>query len=301
MPFGDPDALATRSAATSSSRRCRGGACRGTADRLDARLAGRRRGDRGVLQEATARAPQATARRRRRPASDDLAHRPSAHTRRRRRHRAARARDHSQPQQRLLRRRRRPAGGRLAGACRAAARSRLDARISTARSRSCRRPPTTAGCATSWATTAAGSTSRTSATTSDARSGRWGTSSRRPGSPPSCDRQAISSTGSSARSAPMCLLRTAAYTVLGLSRLDADRLEPAARRRLERLVEQLADAYERTSAEDWCWFEDELTYDNARLSQALLAGGSALGRAGAHRDRSRVAALVWRRVRTRPE
>jgi glycosyltransferase involved in cell wall biosynthesis len=73
-------------------------------------------------------------------------------------------------------------------------------------------------------------------------------------------------------------LRTAAYTVLGLSRLDADRLEPAARRRLERLVEQLADAYERTSAEDWCWFEDELTYDNARLSQALLAGGSALDR-----------------------
>jgi glycosyltransferase involved in cell wall biosynthesis len=73
-------------------------------------------------------------------------------------------------------------------------------------------------------------------------------------------------------------LRTAAYAVLGLSRLDADRLEPAARRRLERLVDQLAHAYEQTSAEDWCWFEDELTYDNARLSQALLAGGSALGR-----------------------
>ena len=73
-------------------------------------------------------------------------------------------------------------------------------------------------------------------------------------------------------------LRTAAYAVLGLSRLDADRLEPAAHRQLERLVEQLADAYERTCSEDWCWFEDELTYDNARLSQALLAGGSALGR-----------------------
>ena len=73
-------------------------------------------------------------------------------------------------------------------------------------------------------------------------------------------------------------LRTAAYAVLGLSRLDPDRLEPAARRLLERLVEQLADAYERTCSEDWCWFEDELSYDNARLSQALLAGGSALGR-----------------------
>ena len=73
-------------------------------------------------------------------------------------------------------------------------------------------------------------------------------------------------------------LRTAAYAVLGLSRLDTDRLEPGARRQLERLVEQLADAYERTCSEDWCWFEDELSYDNARLSQALLTGGSALGR-----------------------
>src|SRR6185312_7858031 len=51
-------------------------------------------------------------------------------------------------------------------------------------------------------------------------------------------------------------LRTAAYAVLGLSRLDADRLEPAARLLLERLVNQLADAYERTVSEDWRWFED---------------------------------------------
>jgi glycosyltransferase involved in cell wall biosynthesis len=73
-------------------------------------------------------------------------------------------------------------------------------------------------------------------------------------------------------------LRTAAYAVLGLSRLDTDRLEPTAHRQLERLVEQLAEAYERTCSEDWCWFEDELTYDNARLSQAVISGGSALGR-----------------------
>ena len=41
------------------------------------------------------------------------------------------------------------------------------------------------GCGTSWATTAAGSTSRISATTSAARSGRSARSSRRPGYPPS--------------------------------------------------------------------------------------------------------------------
>ncbi len=73
-------------------------------------------------------------------------------------------------------------------------------------------------------------------------------------------------------------LRTAAYTVLGLSRLDADRLEPEARHLLERLTEQLADAYRRTATDDWRWFEDKLTYDNARLSQALIVGGEALGR-----------------------
>jgi glycosyltransferase involved in cell wall biosynthesis len=73
-------------------------------------------------------------------------------------------------------------------------------------------------------------------------------------------------------------LRTAAYAVLGLSRLDADRLDLRARRLLERLVEQLADAYRRTAADGWSWFEDELTYDNARLSQALIGGGVAIGR-----------------------
>ncbi|HEV2591633.1 MAG TPA: glycosyltransferase [Gaiellaceae bacterium] len=73
-------------------------------------------------------------------------------------------------------------------------------------------------------------------------------------------------------------LRTAAYAVLGLSRLDADRLDPSARQLLERLVGQLADAYEHTATAEWRWFEDELTYDNARLSQALLTGANALDR-----------------------
>jgi glycosyltransferase involved in cell wall biosynthesis len=73
-------------------------------------------------------------------------------------------------------------------------------------------------------------------------------------------------------------LRTAAYAVLGLSRLDADRLDRPARRLLERLVDQLEEAYERNASDGWYWFEGHLSYDNARLSQALLSGGSALGR-----------------------
>src|SRR6476661_1825338 len=85
-------------------------------------------------------------------------------------------------------------------------------------------------------------------------------------------------------------LRTAAYAVLGLSRLDADWLDPAAHGQLERLVEQLAEAYERTRTEDWCWFEDELSYDNARLSQALLIGANAL-------DQSELAELALESLR----
>jgi glycosyltransferase involved in cell wall biosynthesis len=73
-------------------------------------------------------------------------------------------------------------------------------------------------------------------------------------------------------------LRTAAYYVLGLSRLDPDRLDMRGRRQLERYVEALAMAYERTASDEWRWFEDELGYDNARLSQALIVGGEALER-----------------------
>ena len=73
-------------------------------------------------------------------------------------------------------------------------------------------------------------------------------------------------------------LRTAAYSALGLARLDPDRLDLHARRLLERLAEQLADAYRQNASDDWRWFEQKLTYDNARLPQALLSCGGALDR-----------------------
>jgi glycosyltransferase involved in cell wall biosynthesis len=73
-------------------------------------------------------------------------------------------------------------------------------------------------------------------------------------------------------------LRTGAYTVLGLARLDPDRLQPSARRLLGRLVDGLAAAYEAHAADEWQWFEDALSYDNACLPHALIVGGVALGR-----------------------
>jgi glycosyltransferase involved in cell wall biosynthesis len=73
-------------------------------------------------------------------------------------------------------------------------------------------------------------------------------------------------------------LRTAAYTTLGLARLDADRLEDDAKRLLERCVTQLETAWATCARDDWRWFEDKLHYDNARLPQALIVGGAALAR-----------------------
>src|SRR6476661_1549861 len=82
-------------------------------------------------------------------------------------------------------------------------------------------------------------------------------------------------------------LRTDAYVVLGLARLDNDRLDDRARGLLERGVDRLFAAYKSTASADWPWFEDALTYDNARLSQALISGGTALGH-----DEAVVAGLV---------
>jgi glycosyltransferase involved in cell wall biosynthesis len=73
-------------------------------------------------------------------------------------------------------------------------------------------------------------------------------------------------------------LRTAAYATLGLARLDADRLEDDAKQLLERCVTQLETAWATCARDDWSWFEDALHYDNARLPQALIVGGAALGR-----------------------
>jgi glycosyltransferase involved in cell wall biosynthesis len=75
--------------------------------------------------------------------------------------------------------------------------------------------------------------------------------------------------------------RTAAYAALGLGRLDPDRLDDDAHQLLARCVEQLLGAFEAHADDDWSWFEDALAYDNARLSQALIVGGDALGRADA--------------------
>lgn len=43
----------------------------------------------------------------------------------------------------------------------------------------------------------------------------------------------------------------------------------------ELLTSKLMDLFGRSARPDWCWFEDELSYDNAKLAHALILSGHA--------------------------
>ncbi len=60
-------------------------------------------------------------------------------------------------------------------------------------------------------------------------------------------------------------LRAKAFVILGLSLC---RIDDA---RLKTLADTLADAYEATAGKDWHWYENIMTYCNARLPMALFA------------------------------
>jgi hypothetical protein len=59
-----------------------------------------------------------------------------------------------------------------------------------------------------------------------------------------------------------------------LRRLSGDSLVNQAR---ETLTARLMDLFERNVRHDWCWFEQELSYDNAKLAHALILSGHATG------------------------
>jgi glycosyltransferase involved in cell wall biosynthesis len=76
--------------------------------------------------------------------------------------------------------------------------------------------------------------------------------------------------------------RTWAFTLLGireyLHRFSGDRVAAQIR---DTLVAKLLDLYDRTNTPDWPWFEEILSYDIARLPQALIASGRDNGNARA--------------------
>ncbi len=72
--------------------------------------------------------------------------------------------------------------------------------------------------------------------------------------------------------------RAWAFGLLGINeylrRLGGDSLVNQAR---ETLTVRLMELYDRHAHADWHWFEEELSYDNARLSHALIVSGRATG------------------------
>jgi glycosyltransferase involved in cell wall biosynthesis len=72
-------------------------------------------------------------------------------------------------------------------------------------------------------------------------------------------------------------LRAVAFTVLGLAESPLEAWPPTLQQSMQMLAARLLTAYTSTSSDNWRWFEDELTYDNARLSQALIGAGHRLG------------------------
>lgn len=74
--------------------------------------------------------------------------------------------------------------------------------------------------------------------------------------------------------------RSQAYASIGLAHAIksgfADGEMPQYQRNLRVLADSLKDRYLNVRGGDWQWFENELTYDNARLPEAILRAGLAL-------------------------
>ncbi len=70
--------------------------------------------------------------------------------------------------------------------------------------------------------------------------------------------------------------RAVAYGVIGLALPHPDQLPPEAVPILPELAQRLVDWHTGVRRPGWNWFEEYLTYDNARLPQALLIAGQRL-------------------------
>jgi hypothetical protein len=77
----------------------------------------------------------------------------------------------------------------------------------------------------------------------------------------------------------MTSMRAWAFSVLGLHYyLEYDDQDEEVRSRLSALAGQIDDGFRDSEAGAWPWCEDIVTYDNARIPQALIIAGFRLGR-----------------------
>lgn len=70
--------------------------------------------------------------------------------------------------------------------------------------------------------------------------------------------------------------RAEAYTMIGLSHAAVAEAAPGYRSALRKLAERALHRFEEGRAEGWTWFEEVMTYDNARLPEALIRAGLVL-------------------------
>jgi hypothetical protein len=86
--------------------------------------------------------------------------------------------------------------------------------------------------------------------------------------------------------------RAWAFSLIGidefLTRRKDDRLANDVR---EDLTGKLVTIFDKVAAPGWTWFEEGLTYDNAKLAHALIVSGRATGKTGVY-DRG-IQALRW--------
>jgi hypothetical protein len=71
-------------------------------------------------------------------------------------------------------------------------------------------------------------------------------------------------------------IRSRAYAALGFAHAYAVCEDPRYETALRYLSDEIASAYDATATSDWRWFEPIMTYDNARLPEALVRAGHAL-------------------------
>lgn len=72
--------------------------------------------------------------------------------------------------------------------------------------------------------------------------------------------------------------RAVAFAILGMARLaGTPAWDSGWEGILERQAAYLASLYRRNATPEWRWFEDQLTYSNARLSQALISASALTG------------------------
>jgi glycosyltransferase involved in cell wall biosynthesis len=86
--------------------------------------------------------------------------------------------------------------------------------------------------------------------------------------------------------------RAWAYALLGIDEyLAAFQGEGSVETMRTLLSQKLIDAFHQASTVDWPWFEDRLTYCNARLSQALIVSGQRMG--NDHARETGLRSLEW--------